>query len=301
MVRDSTDPSGTVDALAGSGGSVFPVQSENAIRDEEGPGSFLSGVCFPALYGYGLTGPLGVLTIEEVGPLWEWSHRWLRPEGNYASLRVGDQVYGVLPVAFPDRLAGAGLPGLSGVEPVLPMLGRMLPRFAEVAESDGGLVGGGVADAVRTVRRGPVPGGVGWFRGRDWALNAAITSWEAAAGGDVVAAVVEAMEAWDSENRPTRDVLDGTARPRRRYGAAAVLGGCGSQSSAQGSTTPKARRLRTGPCSRRLRKSAARSSRHGSELMVKRDAWCSVEGGTFCPRACWCASIFAPSQWRDRS
>ena len=224
MVRDSTDPSGTVDALAGSGGSVFPVQSENAIRDEEGPGSFLSGVCFPALYGYGLTGPLGVLTIEEVGPLWEWSHRWLRPEGNYASLRVGDQVYGVLPVAFPDRLAGAGLPGLSGVEPVLPMLGRMLPRFAEVAESDGGLVGGGVADAVRTVRRGPVPGGVGWFRGRDWALNAAITSWEAAAGGDVVAAVVEAMEAWDSENRPTRDVLDGTARPRRRYGARGGIG-----------------------------------------------------------------------------
>ncbi len=152
LIGESTDPSGTLDALIRPPRSpeppeppdpppVIPVHSEGVRSDEELDGKLLTGLCFPALFGYGFVGPLGVISIGDVGPLWEWSYRWLRPEGNYASVRVGDQVYGVLPIAFPDRLAGAGLPELAGVEPLLPLLGRLLPRFAEVAEADGGLVG----------------------------------------------------------------------------------------------------------------------------------------------------------------
>ena len=237
LIGESTDPSGTLDALIRPPRSpeppeppdpppVSPVHSEGVQSDDELDAKLLTGLCFPALFGYGFVGPLGVISIGDVGPLWEWSSRWLRPEGNYASVRVGDQVYGVLPIANPDRLAEAGLTELAGVEPLLPLLGRLLPRFAEAAEADGGLVGrpghpAGVSDAVRTVRRGPVPGGIGWFRGRDWVLDAAIAAME---GGEGEEAVVDAMKEWDTENQKTREVLDGTSRPRRRYRARGGVG-----------------------------------------------------------------------------
>jgi hypothetical protein len=203
------DPTRTIAALVGPGAAVGPVLASPAAAESERLAELLMGVCFPALWGYGLAGPLGAVTADEIGPLWTWARRWLRPEGNHASLRVSDHVYGVLPVADPAALSGIG-PGLGidGVRPLLPILDRLLQPFVSAAESDSGLVGGGVADAVRTVHRGPVPGGVGWFRSIAVDFHAALT------GRPPVA---EALREWDQHHNPAVQILG--RRPRRRYAA----------------------------------------------------------------------------------
>lgn len=163
---------------------------------------------FPALWGYAWAGVLGAVDPLELPRLWDWATQWLRPQGSYATLVVDGAAYGVLPVVDPGRLSAAGVGEfLAPMEALLGPLGEAITAWGGAAEVDTGAVGGGVADVVRTLRRGPVPGAFGSAGFRAVDLLAAITT------GDVE----EARRGWDYEHRRSIDVLG--AMNGRRYWA----------------------------------------------------------------------------------
>lgn len=187
----------TLRALAGPTATIGPVLVDDALAEHEEIAELVVGATFPALFGYGLAAVLGVVRPGEVGALWEFARGHLRPEGTHATVRVGGQAYGVLPVVDPAAVAAHAGPRLAGAVPVLDLLARLLPHLARAAEADGGVVGGGVDDAVRTLRRGPVPGLVGSRRLVPVELTAALT------GQDVR----DAVGRWRDEHRPTLAAL----------------------------------------------------------------------------------------------
>ena len=221
LVTLEEDPTGTVSALAGPGPAVRPILASSGVSEAGRISQLLMGATFPALWGYGLAGPLGLLPMNDLGPIWRWATEWLRPEGNFASLRVGSAVYGVVALADPVRLDGGDPGTLRGVAPILHLLARLGPRFAAAAEADPGLavgldvngnpIGGGVDGAVRTLRRGPLPGGIGWVRSTAVELHAALTAQFTGVG------VAQAIENWEARNRPALEIM-GDA-PARRYAA----------------------------------------------------------------------------------
>ncbi|KAB7743200.1 hypothetical protein GA707_13845 [Nostocoides sp. F2B08] len=143
---------------------------------------------FPTLFGYGLTEVTRAVERLEIGTLWKWAAQWLRPQGTYATLAVGDTSYGVLPVVYPGSVPLDGLEPLQGM---LPGLEIALRNWAEAARTDEGAVGDGVEEAVRTLRRGPVPGDVAGAPLLRTELLAHL------AGGDVD----DAMDRWQVRNR----------------------------------------------------------------------------------------------------
>jgi hypothetical protein len=164
---------------------------------------------FPALWGYAAAGVLGLLDPADSPRLWRWAGAWLRPQGSYATVVVDGTSYGVLPVVDPAAVAAAG-PGPE-VVPVLTLLdpvGCAIDRWRAAADLDHGVVGGGVRDVVRTLRRGPVPHAFGYARLQSVDLHAATTD------GDVTGA----RKAWDDRHEPTLRVLSGLP-PHRRYSA----------------------------------------------------------------------------------
>ncbi len=163
---------------------------------------------FPALWGYGAAGVLGLVDPADTPRLWRWAGTWFRPQGAYATVVVDGTAYGVLPVVDPGRVAAAGIgPALAPVRALLDPVGRAIDGWRGAADLDRGVVGGGVRDVVATLRRGPVPHAFGRARLQSVDLLAAVTD------GDVLGA----RAAWDRGHDLSVHVLGGP--PGRRYRA----------------------------------------------------------------------------------
>ncbi len=170
--RAGSDGHAVLDLLAGPDlGLNVPVDPLLGIHEDWT--ERVVSACYPALWGYGLQGALGVLrdprdpvhrpeNAEWNLGLWGWASAWLRPEGGFPPIRIGRQAYGVLGVAAPSNEVVDGLTQAIGraTEPVLrtPLavpLGRIARRWAFAAEE--GLAGGGPEQALRSSIHGPVP------------------------------------------------------------------------------------------------------------------------------------------------
>ncbi|MGW5220856.1 hypothetical protein ACWEQA_23610 [Nocardia sp. NPDC004085] len=166
----ATDPAAheVLRTLTGST-DIGPVPTDPLLGQHQRLSSTIVAACYPALWGYGLSGVLGIPhDIDQIAELWNWALRWVRPEGNHPPIRIGDQVYGVLPLAVPTSDLAAGVtavpsPQWQAATPILPALGRITRRWAHAAESRlSGTSDHGPDAAARPLRHGPIPTRLWW-------------------------------------------------------------------------------------------------------------------------------------------
>lgn len=159
-----------LDVLAGRG-AVGGVPIDPLLGVHEDWSRRIMSACYPSLWGYGLQGVLAAVRdprdpehrpehAQSSLALWGWATDWLRPEGGFPPIRIGDQAYGVLALAAPsdEVVEGLGQASSAATDPLVstPLsqaLGRIARRWAAAAE-----VGLAQPDAaIRRLVHGPVP------------------------------------------------------------------------------------------------------------------------------------------------
>lgn len=182
-----------------------PVPTDPRLGDHQLLTERIVGACYPALWGYGLSGVLNLAReAEEMGGLWDWALRHLRPEGTHPPVRIGEQVYAVLPLAVPsddvsDGLVARPTPSWQALDSIRDVVGRMVGAWAAAARrgNDDAPAGDRL---VRTLVRGPVASRLRWRQLVPVVLDAA-------SRGD---SPVGALQAWLETHRPTADLLGHT-------------------------------------------------------------------------------------------
>lgn len=125
-------------ALSGVG-NALPLLP-GASRDVEDDGHIMQ-VLWPALWGHWFRDIWQ--GGDEALTFWLWSLDFFHTEGPILPLRIGSQPYGVLPVTALDSWVSAGVEDFDRIEKKLvAALTRLLPAWADAAESRGTIVGG---------------------------------------------------------------------------------------------------------------------------------------------------------------
>jgi hypothetical protein len=134
----------------------------------------LSSALFPVLFGRALKDRWGA--GMETWDLGQWARRCLAPQGDFPTIRVADQPYGVLPVTRLQARPGSAdrrwvpHPADPPVEQgIVRALVELLPRWAAVAEEDGNVIGADTERLLGLLGRTPVS--AAWARRRVLAID----------------------------------------------------------------------------------------------------------------------------------
>lgn len=191
-------------ALTGSSGALLPLPgagTDHTVLDRA-----LVMALWPALWGHALKDvwDLG----DDAFDLGRWARDNLAPRGPVASLRIGDQPYGVLPVtALHGWVPGAGDPPVEARLAAVAL--RLRAAWARAAEGVGTTTGATTQQLLDRLSATPSSDRYAWR----WQLPLEVIQTLSAAFGSGLSW----LQLTDWWNETARDVLDGGTRPTRSY------------------------------------------------------------------------------------